>query len=103
MTANESTLAARAESAIRRLRDVEGVSVRVEGNEIREIHVVTRSERHGKLISRDVQTVLRVALGVDIDHRVVSVAPLSESPATVAVALEEPVGPQVCTIIFYNN
>lgn len=69
-----SPLAARAEAAIRRLRDVEGVSVRAEGDEIREIHVVTSSERPPKNIVRDVQTVLRTGLGLGIDHRVVSVA-----------------------------
>lgn len=69
-----TALAARAEAAIRRLRDVEGVSVRVEGDEIREIHVLTSAERPPKNIVRDIQTVLRTGAGVTIDHRVVSVA-----------------------------
>lgn len=79
MTVQSTTLAARAESAIRRLRDVEGVSVRAEGDDILEIHVVTSSERPPKNIVRDIQTVLRTGLGLGIDHRVVSVA-LAQKP-----------------------
>jgi len=70
----ESPLAVRAETAIRRLRDVEGVSVRAEGEELTEIHVVTSSRRSPKQIVRDVQAVLRTDLGLLIDHRIVSVA-----------------------------
>src|SRR5260221_6913571 len=70
----ETPLAARAEAAIRRLRDVEGVSVRAEGDELTEIHVVTSSRRSPKQIVRDVQAVLRTDLGLPIDHRIVSVA-----------------------------
>ena len=71
---SELPLAGRAEAAIRRLRDVDGVSVRAEGDELVEIHVVSRSDRPAKHIVRDVQAVLRTDLGLAIDHRVVSVA-----------------------------
>jgi len=74
MSMMESPLASRAEAAIRRLRDVDGVSVRAEGEELVEIHVVSRSDRPAKHIVRDVQAVLRTDLGLAIDHRVVSVA-----------------------------
>jgi len=74
MSTTTATLASQAEAAIRRLRDIEGVSVRAEGDDIREIHVLTSSERPPKNIVRDVQTVLKTRLGVGIDHRVVSVA-----------------------------
>ena len=70
----EPPLAGRAEAAIRRLRDVDGVSVRADGDELVEIHVVSRSDRPAKHIVRDVQAVLRTDLGLAIDHRVVSVA-----------------------------
>lgn len=84
------TLAARAEAAIRRLRDVEGVSVRAEDDEILEIHVVTSSERPPKNIVRDVQTVLRTGLGLAIDHRVVSVALAQKRDATPAASAADP-------------
>lgn len=74
MSVTTATLASQAEAAIRRLRDIEGVSVRAEGEDIREIHVLTSSERPPKNIVRDIQTVLKTRLGVGIDHRVVSVA-----------------------------
>ena len=69
-----SPLASRAEAAIRRLRDVDGVSVRADANELTEIHVVSSSKRSPKQIVRDVQAVLRTDLGLPIDHRIVSVA-----------------------------
>jgi hypothetical protein len=81
MSTMESPLASRAETAIRRLRDVDGVSVRAEGDELTEIHVVSRSDRPAKHIVRDVQAVLRTDLGLVIDHRVVSVAFAREASA----------------------
>lgn len=74
MTVTSTTLASKAEAAIRRLREIEGVSVHADGDAIREVHVLTSSERPAKNIVRDVQTVLKTRLGVTIDHRVVSVA-----------------------------
>jgi len=76
--------ARRAEIAIRSLRDVDGVSVQVEGEEVREIHVLTTSGRPAKQIVRDVQTLLLTRFNRAIDHRVVSVAytrPASAGPA----------------------
>jgi hypothetical protein len=64
----------RAEAAIRSLRDVEGASVQVEDEDIREIHVLTSSARPAKQIVRDVQTLLLTRFNRAIDHRVVSVA-----------------------------
>ena len=86
------TLASKAEAAIRRLRDVEEVSVLAAGDTIREVHVVTRSERAPKQIVRDIQTVLRTGLGVSIDHRVVSVALAATEPdsAPAAAAARSP-------------
>jgi len=67
-------VADRAEAAIRRLRDVDGVSVRAEDEAIVEVHVVSSGDRRPKQIVRDVQAVLRTELGLAIDHRIVSVA-----------------------------
>lgn len=69
-----SPLAVRAEAAIRRLRDVDGVSVQAEADDVLEIHVVSIGSRSPKQIVRDVQAVLRTELGLAIDHRIVSVA-----------------------------
>jgi hypothetical protein len=70
----QTSWTAEAESAIRALRDVEGVSLQIEGDEIREVHVLTCSKRPPKQIVRDVQTVLLTRFNRSIDYRVVSVA-----------------------------
>jgi hypothetical protein len=59
---------------------VEGASVQAEGDEIREIHILTRSSRPPKQIVRDVQTVLLTSFGRSIDYRVVSVAYAKSEP-----------------------
>ena len=80
-----------AEAAIRALRDVEGVSLQAEGDEIREVHVLTRSKRPPKQIVRDVQTVLLTRFNRSIDYRVVSVAfTKTEPPAAAPVAPAAP-------------
>ncbi len=63
-----------AEARIRQLRGVNGVRIRTEDNEIREIHITSGSNRTAKQIVRDVQTVLLTHFERSIDHRVVSVA-----------------------------
>lgn len=63
-----------AEAAIRTLRDVQEASIQAQGDEVREIHVLTSSRRPAKQIVRDVQTLLLTRFNQTIDHRVVSVA-----------------------------
>jgi hypothetical protein len=84
--------ARKAEAAIRSLRDVEGVSVQAEGEDVREIHILTSSARPAKQIVRDVQTLLLTRFNRPIDHRVVSVAyaRASESAPVAPVPAEEP-------------
>jgi hypothetical protein len=69
-----STWTARAEAALRTLRDVDQASIEAEGDEVREIHIVSSSLRQPKQIVRDVQSLLRTSFDLTIDHRVVSVA-----------------------------
>ena len=83
--ATRGTWAARAEDAIRSLRDVEGVSIQADGDDIRELHILTVSTRPAKQIVRDVQTLLLTKFNRSIDHRVVSVA-YTNAASTVAVA-----------------
>jgi len=90
MTATDATLAAKVEATIRRLREIEGVSVEVDSAGIREIHVLTSSERPPKNIVRDIQTVLRAGLGLSIDHRVVSIARAEAHSDATRTAVEEP-------------
>ena len=81
----------RAEAAIRSLRDVEGASVQIEDDDIREIHVLTSSARPAKQIVRDVQTLLLTRFNRPIDHRVVSVAYARPGPALAPHPPREPV------------
>jgi hypothetical protein len=79
----------RAEAAIRSLRDVEGASVQIEDDDIREIHVLTSSARPAKQIVRDVQTLLLTRFNRPIDHRVVSVAYARPGPTLAPHAATE--------------
>ena len=57
--------------------------MQAEGDEIREIHILTRSSRPPKQIVRDVQTVLLTSFNRSIDYRVVSVAYAKSEPRAV--------------------
>src|SRR5438093_11283961 len=74
-----SSWIAKAEEAIRALRDVDSVSIQSDGDTVREIHILSRANRPPKLIVRDVQTVLLTRFNRSIDYRVVSVAYLGDS------------------------
>jgi hypothetical protein len=73
MSLPPATLTSQVEEAIRGLKGVDGARVRAVGDEIREIHVLTRSLRPAKQIVRDIQTLLLTRFHLEIDHRVVSV------------------------------
>ncbi len=53
-----------------------------ERGEISEIHVIAATERPPRLIARDVDTILKVRGGVEVDHRKIQVAVIQESVAT---------------------
>lgn len=73
-TARAPSWIAQAEHAIREMPDVDSAKIVSTGDEIREIHVVARTDRREKQIARDVCTVLAARFGRAIDYRVVSVA-----------------------------
>jgi hypothetical protein len=63
------------ESVICNLRDVISARVIVDGEgEIEEVHVLTESTRTPKQVVRDIESALMARLGVNLDHRKVSVA-----------------------------
>lgn len=63
-----------AEAALMSLRDVESAVIHAQGDDIREIHIVTSSNRPAKQIVRDVETLLAARFHRVINHKVVSVA-----------------------------
>ena len=74
MDAARAAWMSQAETALMTLRDVEGAVIHSQGDEIREIHIVTSSTRPAKQIVRDVETLLAARFHRVINHRIVSVA-----------------------------
>jgi hypothetical protein len=74
----ERELIDRAEHAILRVRDIQSCSISTdETGKISEVHVVAMTDRSPKLIVRDVETVLKAEVGVDIDYRKIGVVLVS--------------------------
>ncbi len=70
-----------AEEALRRVRGIEEATIRIEDDEIREIHILTTTTRPAKQIVRDVQGILHNKFQRTIDYRVVSVVYLDPPSA----------------------
>ena len=79
-----------AEARLRSLRGVDGARIRTHGDEIKEIHITTRSSRKAKEIVRDVETVLLNHFDRAIDHRVVSVAFTRDDVHATLATTEDP-------------
>ena len=69
-----------AENGIRGLPDVEAARILTEGDEIREIHVISGSRRPAKLIVKDVVGLMWARYDRRIDHRVVGVVRVQPRP-----------------------
>ncbi|MBM4116814.1 hypothetical protein FJ251_03595 [bacterium] len=80
------------QSLVTGLREVTGCRIVVNAaGEVTEVHVTAVSQRPPRLIARDVDTVLKVRGGLDIDHRCIQVAivdpsALAPAPASAPVA-----------------
>jgi hypothetical protein len=74
-------LAIKAETVIRKLRDVSAVSVSVDDGQVSEIHLTTESNRTPKQLVRDIESALEAELGLRVDHRCISIAQKKESGA----------------------
>ena len=71
------------------LPGVFAAGVRIKGKEIVEIHVLASSDRGAKQVVRDVQSALFAAYGVEVDHRIVSVAQMPMNPLEEKAAQKE--------------
>lgn len=69
-----------AEEALRRIRGIDEASIRLEDEEVREVHIITSSTRHAKQIVRDVVGLLQARFQRAIDFRVVSVVYMDAPP-----------------------
>ena len=67
------------ENLIKQIRDV--ISVTIASNdqkEIEEIHVLAEDTRNAKQLVRDIETLLRVEYGLDLDHKKISIVQLGK-------------------------
>ncbi|EEG77843.1 hypothetical protein [Dethiobacter alkaliphilus] len=68
---------AECENLIKQIRDVISVNIVLGDNkEIEEIHILAEDTRNAKQLVRDVETLLRVEYGLDLDHKKISVVQL---------------------------
>ena len=68
----------RAETILRKLREIEHASITTDGDEIKEVHIVACTKRRPKQIVRDVESALGAVLKKHVDHRVISVVILED-------------------------
>lgn len=64
------------------LPDIFAAGLRFDDDQLVEIHVLASIERSPKQISRDVQSALFATYGIEVDHRIISIAQLPEDPFT---------------------
>lgn len=93
--------------AIRMLRLLPGIfAVRFlpdqQGEALQAIHVLAHSERNAKQVVRDVQAALSAAYGLDVDHRIISVAQMPVNPLLETCA-EEAADPPVPARVQYSG
>ncbi len=70
---------------LNRLPGVFAAGIRTNGDgQINEIHVLASSSRSPKQMARDIQSALMAAFGLDVDHRIISIAQLSGDPTELA-------------------
>lgn len=70
------------------LPGVFAAGIRMEAGRACEIHILASASRNAKQIARDVQSAIFAVYGVELDHRIISVAQLARDPS-----VSEGVGP----------
>lgn len=79
------------EQALEGLTDVRSAKIVADGaGGILAVHVVSSSDRSGKQIARDVESVLVAKLGLAIDHRKISIAQVDAEPVAPETAAAAP-------------
>jgi hypothetical protein len=67
------------ENLIKQIRDVISVNIVLgEDKQIEEIHVLAEDTRNAKQLVRDIETLLRIEYGIDLDHKKISVVQLNK-------------------------
>jgi len=79
LTPNE---VARAEQLVSRIHGVSSCRITTgEGGEITEVHVISAGRKPAKLVARDVESLLKAELGIDVDHRKIGVVTVDDEAA----------------------
>jgi hypothetical protein len=90
LTPNE---VARAEQLVSRIHGVSSCRITTgTDGEITEVHVISAGRKPAKLVARDVESLLKAELGIDVDHRKIGVVTVDEddaAPAAPADTVEE--------------
>jgi len=74
---------AEVEGAINQVEGVISSKVVWDEGEISEIHVLSGKDRNAKQLVRDIETILQVRAGINIDHKKISIAQVSQEKQTV--------------------
>lgn len=67
-------------SILSNLPDIFAAGLRFDHDQLVEIHVLASIERSPKQISRDIQSALFATYGIEVDHRIISIAQLPGDP-----------------------
>lgn len=67
------------ENLIKQIRDIISVNIVMgENKKIEEIHVLAEENRNAKQLVRDIETLLRVEYGIELDHKKISIVQLQK-------------------------
>jgi hypothetical protein len=73
----------KAQELVSRVRGISSCRISTDGEgEVSEVHVVASGNKPAKLIARDVESVLKAEMGVDIDYRKIGVVNIDPGPDT---------------------
>ena len=71
----------RAEALVSRLRGISSCRISTgPGGDVTEVHVVSNGDKSPKLVARDVESLLKAEMGIDVDYRKIGVVSLGPPP-----------------------
>lgn len=93
--------AGQCQELLSQLPGVFAAGIRFEQDEMTEIHILASTSRNAKQIVRDVQSAIFAAYGVEVDHRIISVAQLTRNPSVCVNEAEDAApAPQSARLLF---
>lgn len=87
------------DEALVRIEGVKGARLTQDpSGTITEVHVLAAGGRAPKQVGRDVQTMLRVEFGIEVDYRVISIVQIDDLPVPSSRAAAAPTRPSVARV-----